>query len=214
MLFPTYVVDNFLEDPYQVSNLASTLQYKEDPEGRWPGKRSEDLFKIEPVFFDFICNKIMRLLYPYNISDIRWNANSNFQIFNGKKNNHEGWIHKDSACQLSAIIYLSHHKGCGTSLFKPKNFVGSFGAQINEIKKEYHSQNKKFDDRYFKALKDNNFRFEKTLETESVFNRLFLFDSHQWHGANGFKEGRLTLVVFFNAIFGKNIKYPIPEMRR
>jgi|TARA_R100000656_G_C3929261_1_gene124475 hypothetical protein len=217
MLFPTYVVDNFFEDPDEVINLASTLKYKSDPEGRWPGKRSDNLFNIEPVFFDYITNKIMRLIFPYTIEDVRWNAHSNFQLFDCKKEVHEGWVHKDIDCQLSAIIYLSRHQGCGTSLFQPKKFARNFYP--GKIKEEYYSMNKKFDDRYFNALNDHNSKFEKTLEIENVFNKLILFDAHQWHAANGFfdkkvTEGRLTLVVFFNTIFGPNIKFPMPEMRR
>jgi len=53
----------------------------------------------------------------------------------------------------------------------------------------------------------------------SNFNRLVLFDGHQWHGAENFgteKEDRLTLITFFRELgeAGAPLRYPIPMMRR
>ena len=68
--------------------------------------------------------------------------------------------------------------------------------------------------------KKANAHFEKIVDLHSSFNRLVLFDGHQWHGAENYgtkKEDRLTLITFFSTIVGEGgvpIRYPIPMMRR
>ena len=87
--------------------------------------------------------------------------------------------------------------------------------------KNYYTKNKKFDNKYFKALNDNNSKFERTLQIDSCFNRFVAYDAYQWHSADGFynkdiKEGRLSLVIFVNEIMKNNtqLKFPVPEMKR
>ena len=42
------------------------------------------------------------------------------------------------------------------------------------------------------ALEENNSCFTKTIEVESVYNRLVLFDGAQWHGVNGFYDKNIS----------------------
>ena len=63
----------------------------------------------------------------------------------------------------------------------------------------------------------NNSKFRKTVELFSNFNRLVLFDSYRWHASKNPKnttKERLTLITFFKHIRGKDIAYPITQMRR
>jgi hypothetical protein len=214
MIWPTVCVDNFFDDPIKVKNFALNLNYKKDPEGKWPGERTDYLHAIDRNFFEYVCTKIIRLLYPMDYSNIYFNAVQNFQKVNGGVFKNQGWVHTDFPKEITAIIYLSEHKNCGTSLFYKKDF--NFNLIHNDKKQEMYKNTKK-DFSFF--LNENNNQFEKTLTINSKFNRLVLFDSSHYHAADKFndssiKEDRLTLVTFFNQIGGENIKYPIPEMKR
>jgi len=222
MLFPTYTVDNFFDDPYKVVKFASGLDYKKDPEGIWPGKRTKSIFHIDKDFFQFATTKIMRLIYPDTYNQLFWVASLFFQLVDYGEDVKEGWIHKDTTTQLSSVIYLSQHKGCGTSIYKPKFFHRSIDVEANKIRTDYFLNNKKFDKKFYNALQKNNSRFEKSLQIDSCFNRLVLYDGHQWHSADGFFDkavsgGRLTLVSFIHQIYRRDteqVKFPVPEMKR
>jgi hypothetical protein len=218
MIWPSICVDNFFEDPVKIKKYAYSLKYKENEEGRWPGLRTEPLHTINIKFFNKVVNKILSVIYPMNYAEATWQVSQHFQRIPGSLFKNKGWIHTDSIMELTAIIYLSDHKNCGTSLFKVKNFEAT---PINEqqkrnfyIKKNINSlkEEKKF-------LNKNNNQFEKVLEFNSLFNRLVIFDSHQFHAAENFfnkdlNEDRLTLITFFHNINIPNIKYPLTEMRR
>ena len=105
MLFPTYVLDNFFDDPHKVIKFASSLKYEQDPEGVWPGKRTDALQHIDNDLFQHITTRMMRLLYPENIKQLTWTANSYFQYIDYGVDAKEGWIHKDTSSQLSSVIY-------------------------------------------------------------------------------------------------------------
>ena len=152
MLFPTYVLDNFFDDPYKVIKFASSLKYGKDPEGVWPGKRTDWLQNIDSNFFQHITTRMMRLVYPETITQLKWTANSCFQYIDYGVDAKEGWIHKDTSSQISSVIYLSHHKKCGTSLYKPKSFLQSLEQKHLDVCKNYYTKNKKFDNKYFNAL--------------------------------------------------------------
>jgi|TARA_R100000458_G_C8274315_1_gene249259 hypothetical protein len=222
MLFPTYVADNFFDDPKKVIDFASTCDFSQDPNGAWPGKRSCNLSKINYNLFEFVTNKILRLIFPDTITNLIWHAESYFQYIDYGEGSKEAWIHKDNGSELSSIIYLSRHKECGTSIYRPKFFHKSLDPNLDKLKKSYYINNKKFDKFYFNALKKNNSKFEKTIEINSCFNRMLAFDAHQWHSANGFfdkdiKQGRLTLVTFITNISRndcKRLRFPIAEMKR
>ena len=62
-----------------------------------------------------------------------------------------------------------------------------------------------------------NSKFSKSVELFSNFNRLVLFDGYHWHASRNSgddKSERLTLITFFTNIMGKDIRYPLTEMRR
>ena len=62
-----------------------------------------------------------------------------------------------------------------------------------------------------------NSKFRKKIELFSNFNRLVLFDGANWHASRNSDKSesdRLTLITFFEIITGKDIKYPITQMRR
>jgi hypothetical protein len=150
MLFPTYVADNFFDDPKKVIDFASTCDFSQDPNGAWPGKRSFNLSKINYNLFEFVTNKILRLIFPDTITNLIWHAESYFQYIDYGEGSKEAWIHKDNGSELSSIIYLSRHKECGTSIYRPKFFHKSLDPNLDKLMlafdaHQWHSANGFFD---------------------------------------------------------------------
>jgi len=217
MMWPTLIVDNFFDDPDKVIQFSKQLNYKRSEGHHWPGSRSPQLDKVDKEFFKWSTKKIMTLLFPMNIEQIKWSAIQHFQKIPYKTYGESGWVHRDNTTEFTAIIYLSHHPKSGTSLYTPKKFAVH----------TFHNDKKAT---AFKDLgnyssgeqwrKKANAHFEKTVDLYSNFNRLVLFDGHQWHAAENYgtkKEDRLTLITFFATIVGEGgalIRYPIPMMRR
>jgi hypothetical protein len=216
MNWPSICVDNFFEEPEKIKNFSKTLTFKEDPLGKWPGKRSDLLHMVNQEFVTFVTKKIMCILYPMNFDNMQWEVDQMFQKIDKDVYKNKGWVHKDSPNEFTAIIYLSNHLKCGTSLFKSKEFSTEV---IHLNHKEQFYKTKLNVDKENIYLNENNDRFEKILTIDSKFNRLFLFDSNHFHAAEKFNdeninEDRLTLIAFFKNIKGNYNKYPISEMRR
>jgi hypothetical protein len=213
MLYPITCVDNFFDNPNDIKNYAETLNYSHCLEGNWPGERSNYLHEINPAFFNWCSEKILSIYFPQIHEYLEWSAKMQFQRINGSEYNHEGWIHKDNIdSEFTAIIYLSEESKCGTSIYKPK--LDNFINYAKEKKEGY--LNKKTN---LKCLKENNSKFEKTINFDSSYNRIILFDGGYLHGADNFgKEERLTLITFFSNIKITKpeicLKYPVSEMKR
>ena len=183
MIYPTLIVDNFFNDPDEIRNIGLSLERKENL-GAYPGTRTKPLHSLKPSFFNWSTNKILSVVFNHQPEDldITFNAYQTFQFIKPNPKEGQGWIHNDNNFEFTAIVYLSKHKNCGTSLFKRKE--GCFPVQKdsyidnNNIKKEYYSSNKKYDGRYFKARDEINNGYERTVKIESVYNRLIIFDSH------------------------------------
>jgi len=60
--FPAICIDNFFDKPDKVREWGLSLSKQKDPEGRWPGKRSEHLFKIDEQWNQ---NLIVKILLAY-----------------------------------------------------------------------------------------------------------------------------------------------------
>tara|TARA_R100000687_G_scaffold59974_1_gene48415 strand:- start:484 stop:1128 length:645 start_codon:yes stop_codon:yes gene_type:complete len=212
-MWPTLIVDNFFEDPNKIVKFSKTLKFSKAKDNSWPGTRTSPLHEIDHEFFIFTTKKILSILYPMNVDNLKWRAVQSFQRSN-KEYGEAGWVHSDTDSEITVIIYLSDHANSGTCLYEGKNFPV-------ELKYDKEKQ------RFFKDLTDlkrmekyrdqSNSEFTKKVELFSNFNRLVLFDSHHWHAsrnAGSSKEDRLTLITFFKEVTGGGIKYPIPTMRR
>jgi hypothetical protein len=215
MIWPTIIVDNFFDEPEKIIEYSQKLKFGPDTDGQWPGVRTGLMGNLDDKFFNYINYKIVRLIYPMNHLQMSWKSNQYFQKINGNIFKNEGWVHSDSPAEFTAIIYLSKHKNCGTSLYDKKHL---FNASINDKEKREAYKNLNFKNE-MKYLKQNNDLFEKNLTVDSKFNRLVIFDSNQYHAADKFKdekndEERLTLITFFYELSAESIKYPVPEMRR
>ena len=218
MLYPSLMVDNFFEDPQKIVNFSKTIEFDQNSEGQYPGSRTKALHIIDRNFFLYVTRKIISILYPLNYEELIWTADASFQKIPSNLYKNEGWVHTDRRqAEFTSIIYLSDHKNCGTSLYEAKNFTSDTLHCDEKIK--FNKKIIKEENVY--ALRENNNQFNKTFTFNSKFNRMILFDSSYWHGADKFgdninSDDRLTLILFFNNIRSDklNIKYPISEMRR
>lgn len=108
MEFVSLIIDNFLDDPDSVRELALGLDFV--IEGTFPGKRA---LKKDKEYENYIQNKIESVL-KVKISE--WSSDSfSFQLC---LDGDETWIHKDSEWAL--ILYLNPNPviESGTGLFK------------------------------------------------------------------------------------------------
>ena len=210
--YPLTCIDNFFDNPSSVANYANSLNFYPDPEGRWPGYRSEQLHVINPDFFSYICVKYLRA--HHNEDDLKhlyYRADARFQIVNTKYT--EGWIHTDYPVTHTFIVYLSPlaDLNSGTSFYELKDGAKTIPNSYPDAKKIYYQKikdNIPFTEKekrfYNKIHKLNNSLFYETASLKNIFNRCIGFDGYMWHGAGKFEtnvhQDRLTLIVFFDEI--------------
>jgi len=215
-MIPTLIIDNFFKNPEKIVDLCKTCAFDKAPKGEWPGVRSNLLSEINFDLFNLFHIKIFALMYPNFYEEIYFNASTFFQKINGKKYPHDGWVHQD-ASQFTAILYLSNHTDCGTSLWEPKTFQ----KPIHTEKKRQFYLDQISKEEALVYLKENNNAFNKTLTVQSKFNRLLVFDSKSYHSAEKFhdikcKEDRITLISFINSFHSPttDLKNPLLECMR
>ena len=139
-------------------------------------------------FFNFITQQIVTCLYPVDFKKMVFGKLlQHFKKYQDIFTKNVGWIHNDSPSEFTSIIYLSHHKKCGTSLYLHKSF-DRLSRNEDSKREGYLKQdpvliNKK------KPVKENNANYEKTFSFQSRFNRMILFDaSHPMEQTNFMKK--------------------------
>lgn len=208
--FPISIVDGFFSNPDAIRQYALSLDYKPDPDNRWPGMRSGLIHVINPGLFISLTSKFFSIYYDLNRDDIQWSVRSFFQLVDS--GNMSGWIHTDSSPSLGntasivgGIIYLSPEAplGSGTSIYRLKKEYQTASYE-NEPFKRQHYKGEMCPEQASKHRVDHNSQFEETVRVGNVYNRLISFDATQFHGAQDFfgdnKDSRLTLVFFIDKI--------------
>jgi|TARA_R110002020_G_C16104193_1_gene758945 hypothetical protein len=210
MSYPTLCIDNFLENPDEIVEYSNRLNFIKAEHGRWPGLRVD--LSLDPVG-PFLMQKISTVIHPHRTEKFSIECQCFFQKINNCYGD-MGWVHADYPEELTAIIYLSKNKNCGTSLYKPKSFQSS-PMHDNEKRNFYKSLKKPKN--YDKYLKENNDQFEETAYFESVYNRLLIFNSNTFHGVRNFnnkENDRLTFIAFIRSITDVNLKNGYLESRK
>tara|TARA_R100001460_G_scaffold107090_1_gene155295 strand:+ start:358 stop:1044 length:687 start_codon:yes stop_codon:yes gene_type:complete len=220
MFFGTTVLDNFYTDPYKIIKRSKDFKFTYSDDGRWPGQRTELVHKIDYNLFYHTCVKILSVLYPTEYLNLQFNASQHFQKIN-LKDYDNGWVHNDGSDNnlFTAIIYLSNHEDCGTSLFhlKKNNFEALYANEISPVDYYLDLKDKKKREKDKELCAKNNAQYEETIRINSRLNRLICFDSNHPHAAHDFKnsklkkEPRLTLITFFREITrrdGTRIYFP------
>lgn len=215
MMFPVYIADNFYPNLSPVLELSNNLEYKDYKDKQWPGLRTDPLHSVNKTLFDNFNNKVLSLIYPDTYQDLIYTANTYFQKVSSTRHPGMGWIHTDP-CDMTAILYLSKHTNCGTSLWTRKKY----GPKYYNHKYKFF-RNKKYnkEEEIYKKL--NNESYKKILSVDSMLNRLIIFPGAHHHAAENFedkniKEDRLTLITFiYNLKTNANqaLKYPLNQCR-
>jgi|LakMenE01Jun11ns_1017448.scaffolds.fasta_scaffold9689490_2 hypothetical protein len=213
---PTTVIDDFFDKPDQILDYGLNLEFKKDPEGRWPGTRTQPLHEINPPLFKFICNKIISIYFDLDgSSEINWVANCTFQKVN--KYYKSGWIHTDEPMVFTNIIYLNKNPNInsGTSIYKLKNNIIIPNSEFTEHKIKAYKDLVPIETIEEKR-KESNDQYVEVVRVHNEYNRILSFDSNLPHAAHNFfgeddEEPRLTLNVFFSEL--RVTKTPIDRIK-
>ena len=197
-IIPLTVCDNFLDNPDMMRKLALGVPYHKDPDGRWPGERSDSLHLIDNDIFDLLTKKYFSLFF--DIEKIAWSIDARFQKV-GKEYG-KGWAHTDVGPIITGIIYLDPEPqpNSGTIILE-KNSLRANG-RINHRQEDkikfYQGQTSEQEAEI--ARQRNNDSFSAGITVQSKYNRLLTFDSHLIHTADEFYgedlSERLTLTFF------------------
>ena len=225
--FPV-VVDDFFNDPEMIVDYGKSLQMEPDQAVRYqPGKRSKNLWEIDKILNENILLKIMSCYFDLAYMEFTWEA-SKLQFheiprFSENKNDvrNKGWIHQDNETysagkddfELAGLIYLTPDidPDSGTSLYNVKS------TKSNKIYKTILAKDTLFKDGYFdkeeytKSYIEHRECFSEKLRIYNIFNRLIMYDTREWHGANSYyngdgKDARLTLGFFIGGISDPPLK--------
>ena len=205
---PLTILDNFLDNPNTVRDWGLSLNYTSAPNGEWPGKRSELLDKIHPVFFNNINRKVLSLFFE-NVNVINYKTILHFQQIENYQG--KGWIHTDPNL-FTFIIYLHESNpkiDCGTTLWSlNSNLVSPINSKediFNEDQRHSHHKNEYYPLEYQEKWHKN---YTKEISIPDKYNRLLAFSSEQPHSANYFDNklsSRLTLIGFVWDVSNANL---------
>jgi len=216
--FPVTVVDDFFSCPHEVKKFALQQEYFLDTENIWPGKRTKPLHKLNLALYNATIGKVVSLFYDLNKLETQWYVDARFQLIDKKYE--EGWVHTDTGCLATGIIYLSDHIcNSGTTIYRP---IDPLNTSIKHSDKKQKSFSEAALIPEFKDFRlENNKQFRPTITVENEYNRLILFDSHLYHSANNFygdeaESNRLTLVFFVHKLnfnTAENVELPVHRSR-
>lgn len=215
-MYPSTIVDNFLENPDAVVSFANAQKYQSDGTGNWPGERSECLSVIHPALYVTILSRVFSLFYNLDEQNIGWNASIRFQKIPHDKYD-EGWVHTDKSI-LSFLIYLNKNSNLknGTSLCRLKENYSCMPKDPITQPTKIALYSNVIEVNQTTAVKENHHAaFEETLFVPNVYNRLFVLEGGQYHKAQSFadmSEDRLTLIGFVYCI--NSPSPPIGRMRK
>ena len=194
LLFPTTVIDGFLDNPDILREYGLAQNFSIDPAGTWPGKRSASLFNLSRDLFVEYNNKILSIFYK-NDSNYDYQGESYFQLVD--KSYNKGWVHRDHNA-LTAILYLTPGTSSGTSIYEKNNVIFNENTYMDNKAESYQATNRNILDKDIDSYNNN---FTETINVKGLYNRLIIFDGIVHHGAHNFfgddkVDSRLTLVSF------------------
>ena len=122
ILFPTLVVDDFLEDPDYVLCLATNAEYNDPDYTNYPGVASKKkIYELDQELFDTILQKIFGYYWDLR-NPVNYNVEMEFQKI---EKNGQGIIHLDTTYGAlgAGVIYLNQNieRDTGTSFYKLKD---------------------------------------------------------------------------------------------
>ena len=210
ILFPTLVVDNFLEDPDYVLCLATNAEYNNPDHTNYPGVTSKKkIHELDQELFDAILQKIFGYYWDLN-NPVKFRVDMEFQKI---EKNGIGIIHLDTTygALAAGVIYLNQDidRDTGTSFYKliDPDYKIKQHEFLDPIAR-YHAG--EHVDGLDKICKDHYNMFEETMRVQNQYNRLVTYDSNVWHTATSYgNQTRYTLRFFINELESKHQDFPL-----
>lgn len=195
------VVDDFLNDPDQLRNIALKAEYSEfHPDAMYPGRNSVHPQKING-YTEAISKIVDEPLIPmeyHGTSNGKFRTTQTGQIGSAR-------IHIDN-CHWTALLCLSKPEHCqgGTEFYRhiPTN-TEKAPLTSNELKDYGVSNFTELWDNLINAHTNDASKWERTFTIPMKYNRLILLRPWYWHDAgDGFgdciENSRLIYMGFFN----------------
>lgn len=191
------VVDDFLENPEGIREIALGLDYPEQA-GTYPGRNSRQRLDL-PGLSDFVSQLTGEPLKP--VEPLESHGKCRLTLASDPKN---ALVHVDRS-QWSGILYLSRPQDCrgGTRFFRHRP-TGTDRAPINDAEAQVlgYATVGEACNTILERDAQRPSAWEKTFEIPMRFNRLVLLRPWFWHTAcPGFgtsvENGRLIQIMFF-----------------
>jgi hypothetical protein len=211
--FPTTVIDGFFDDPDYIRDLALRQSYSPDPQGNWPGERTQELEGVLPSIHRSFCLKFLSLWYDLERESLSWDISTYFQRI--PKLRSGGWIHKDMTLG-AGVIYLNPQSksSAGTTLFRAKPEYDSESIPTPEIKNSYYKGETVDAKEYDRVRAAHEAKFTTSLEVSNEYNRLVSYglSPHRESSFDVGDEDRLTMVFFVRDL--STLKTPLMKLLR
>ena len=208
-MYPITILDNFFEDPDYVLDFAMSQEFYSNQNGRWPGKRTKQIWELDENLFLYVGEKLLSLFHP---STEKWSFEMQFQLIKPFSENqydkvNRGWVHNDNdGSQFGGIIYLNKNPepDTGTSIFSQKKGFSIQKTEWLEQKEILYSGKELEKTAYENAYDALHSQYEESITVDNKFNRMVLFGCDVFHGVKTFgkDQERLTLNFFCQEALG------------
>ena len=208
-LFPTLVVDDFLEDPDYVLCLATNAEYSDPGHTNYPGVASKNkIHELDQELFDTILQKIFGYYWDLN-NPVKFNVEMEFQKI---ESNGQGIIHLDTTFGAlgAGVIYLNNkpEKDTGTSFYKLLDPDYNIEEQFLDPVARSHAG--EHVDGLDNICEKHYNMFEETMRVQNQYNRLVSYASDVWHTATSYgDQTRYTLRFFVNELESTHQNFPL-----
>lgn len=214
------IADNFFDDPDDIYRFSNEQEYGYCNTGHWPGQRTIELGRKYPDFSDYLVKLLFKHgRFIYNTPKTKIRINSYFQRIQPFSNNpldlaNKGFIHHDygewetqknnGMVTHTAVVYLNQPEDifAGTTIYQLKENIDSI-YYASEIKVPLLTKKMKTED-FDEKMQKHLDQFTEDYDCKNKFNRMFSFDSKQYHGVKTFYSEstapRLTLISFLSVM--------------
>ena len=194
-----HICDNFLSDPYYVRSIALKQKYVTE-KFNYPGVRS---FSVPAGIGEYILSYVKHITKDPSLII----AYQSFQSVT--KDFGDGVFHSDYENNIICITYLSLDPppNSGTEVcdsdHPPDRVSRSSCSNLQEaFHSDPHNLIKRY--RYARVRRKLNSHYKPIMTAPNKFNRILIFNSHNFHRAQNFfgtslEDSRLTLVTFLDA---------------
>jgi len=211
ILFPTLVVDDFLEDPDYVLCLATNAEYNNPGHTNYPGVTSKKkIHELDQELFDIIIQKIFGYYWDLR-NPVNYNVEMEFQKI---EKNGQGIIHLDTThgALAAGVIYLNQdiERDTGTSFYKLLDPDYKIKEEFLDPVARYHAGEILHGHELDSICEKHYNKFEETMRVQNQYNRLVTYDSNVWHTATSYgNQTRYTLRFFINELESKHQDFPL-----